>query len=120
LSLAGVDRVLQGQVGGCARSLFERRAREGLEGGAVLLVDDDAPPRISGQPVRGQDAARRARLSLPLACRSDRLCRELRRAAALTRPRGHVALASPFMGARRRAAFCPPYEALFLTSCSRA
>ncbi len=73
-----------------ARRLFGARAQAHMEGGALLVVDDDAPASPS-RPwrVRRQDPAGRARLPVQLACGADRAGGELRRPALLRADRAH-------------------------------
>ena len=74
------------EIHGRARSLFGARACARVEGGALFVVDDDVAAHVSRQRLRGQDAARRARLPVPLARRRNRARGELRRPAVLMLP----------------------------------
>jgi FAD binding domain len=66
------------------RSLLRSRAGAGVESRTLLVVDDHTAAPDCGQLLRSQDSARRARLSVPLESRGNRIRRELCRPAVLT------------------------------------
>ena len=65
------------------RTLFRSRAGAGVEGRALLMVDDHAAAPDFRKSFRSQNSARRTGLSVPLDGGRDGICRELCGAAVL-------------------------------------